>query len=593
MQNFDALGDAEKLVWRAAQDGVLCDLALAPRLGSATSSGSGSEQTVRATVLADFLRGLSPDGGEARAIRISNARIEGPLDLEASRIVCALELSDCELDHEVRIGEATGTRISLTRSTLPAFSARQVRIRGDLILADCSIGYVDLAQARIGGCVTLSGSQITNQIGTALNCDGVRVEGDMFFNRTQLAGTLDLYGARISGQVILLAASLAGSDDVCFVGDHLEAAGFIASDGIQAKGEIRLLGATIHGQVELSGAKLSNPEGDAISCDGAVVEGDFFLKEATTNGVIRLPGVRISGQLNLSDAHLSSDTGMALHAPRLVVEEDVLCGAAHISGTMHFGGAQIRGQVNLSQAKLSGPGPSPSDSTVLLLIQATLRHLLLPTRFQPTGVVDLTDANIGRIDDGWPRIRYIARLSGLRYDAVNPLPADIHQRIAWVSSANEGYLPQPYEQLASALRLTGRSDDARRVSIAKEKARRPELGFAGRAASRFLGATVAFGYKPGRGVLLLVLLAAVGWIVFALADAHHRILAIREATQTIPQFHAWLYSLDCVLPVIDFGQRTYWTATGVVLVWRTFSIVAGWVVVTVTLGAVTTRLIRD
>ena len=111
--------------------------------------------------------------------------------------------------------------------------------------------------------------------------------------------------------------------------------------------------------------------------------------------------------------------------------------------------------------------------------------------------------------------------------------------------------------------------------------------------SWFLGATVGYGYKPGQGLWWLGGLAVVDWVTFAWAKSHNHLHAVHDEKQVLPQFHISLFALDHVLPVIDLGQRSYWSATGFFQYWQTFSDLAGWILVTVILGAVTTRLIRD
>jgi hypothetical protein len=68
---------------------------------------------------------------------------------------------------------------------------------------------------------------------------------------------------------------------------------------------------------------------------------------------------------------------------------------------------------------------------------------------------------------------------------------------------------------------------------------------------------------------------------------------VHEKIAGLPQFHVSPYALDHVLPVIELGQRSYWSATGVIQYWQTVSDLAGLLLVTVILGAVTARLVRS
>jgi hypothetical protein len=257
-------------------------------------------------------------------------------------------------------------------------------------------------------------------------------------------------------------------------------------------------------------------------------------------------------------------------------------------GELRLLGASVTGHLSFGDAVLVNPHERSLD-----LEGVVVGTLVLPTDTAPDGVVDLTDASVTRLIDNWPVTQYSARLGGLTYDSLRPLPTDPAARLRWLVSAADGYLPHPYQQLILALRRAGRDDDARAVAIARERRRREELGIASRGWSLFLGVTVGYGYQAWRGIIWLAAFALAGWPIFAWARAHHHMNALRAPTEPLPQFHAWLYSLDSVLPVVNLGQKDYWSPTGIAQVWHAASVLAGWFLVTLILGALTTRLVRD
>lgn len=62
----------------------------------------------------------------------------------------------------------------------------------------------------------------------------------------------------------------------------------------------------------------------------------------------------------------------------------------------------------------------------------------------------------------------------MTYDALaDPLPAA--ERVRWIRRTGDGYLPQPYEQLAAAYRKLGHEDEARTVLLARQRHRRTTL----------------------------------------------------------------------------------------------------------------------
>jgi hypothetical protein len=611
----------------------------------------GPERTVRSEVLAEMLTGAQQPRKRPRAIRLAFARITGALNLEGLDLLCPLCLESCYFDESLNLEEARAPKLELIRCYLPSFDGRQLTTRGDVSLEETRTEAFLLEEACVGGRLQLSEAHLGSPTGVAFRADGARIEGDAFFYDIRTEGEVSLLGAHIGGQLILCGAHLKNPTGNAFSADGAEIEGGVFFDNARTEGDVRLLGAHIGGQLKLDGAHLKNPTGNAFSADGAEIGGDLFCDHTCTEGLVRLLGVHVGGVLKLAGAHLiapigdvfgadgprlknpdgdalnakgaqiaesvfcvdlrtegglrlesahiggplklvgahiKNPTGDALSADGVQIDGDVLCDRARTEGVLRLDAARIGGRLDLGGSALSN-----QYKEALYLCHATIKQLVLPMTVAPQGVLDLRHARVTHLADDWPNTTYTARIDDLAYETLSPVKNRAKDRLEWIAKAEGGFRPQPYEQLAAVLRRAGRDDDARRVAIVKETERRPELGFAGRAVSWFLGSTVAFGYKPGRGVLWLGMLAFIGWAIFGYANAHHDFIAVREGAQTIPQFHAWLYSLDCVLPVINLGQRSYWAPTGLALYWTTVSVVAGWILVTVILGAVTTRLIRN
>lgn len=370
--------------------------------------------------------------------------------------------------------------------------------------------------------------------------------------------------------------------------DQVFTRGSLELEGIRAS-EVSLREAHIGGQLRLSGARLTNPNRRALAADGAQVDGDALFRDRfRADGEVRLPGVRVGGQLSLSGASLSNPTGRALLADGAEIKESMFCRSDfHADGEIRMLGIRIARQLDFSGATLV----CEQSTRAVDLQRATVGHLALEGDIAPVGILDLKDAHIGHLADSWPTTRYVARLDGLVYEGLTPL--DVTARLDWLSKAVDGYLPQPYEQLALVLRRAGRDDAARRVAIAKERQRRRELNWLGRMVSRILDATVGYGYRVWQGALWLAGLTLVDWGVVAWAKAHRHMITLGDKARPVPQFHSLVYALDSVLPAVDLGQKAYWSPTGVAQYWNTLSVILGWVLVTLILGALTVRLVRD
>jgi hypothetical protein len=559
---------------------------------------------------------LDLGGSYGNSVNIEDAHIGGQLILNATRLTnpkgVALDADHSQVDGGMYcrdafrvegelclIGARIGGQLALDGAELinpgaDALSADGVRIEGDLFgLNGFRVqGELRLLGAHISGQLALDGAHLVNPDRTVLDVQHARIGGAMYCRHAFRAeGGLRLLGVRVAGQLELNNAQLInpGSDALC--ADHAQIEEGMDCDGLQVTGGLSLMGARIGGQFNLSGAQLTNTGGEALTADGAHIDADLFCRDGfRAEGEVRILGAYIGGQLDFTgETRIINSAGDALNAERAQIVQDVLCGENFAAfGLVCLAGIQVGGMLDLHGVRVKTPGQVALD-----LRRAHVAYATLPTVFVPDGLIDLTNARVTHLSDDWPRMPYAARIDGLDYETLSPLDQDVIARLTWLASADGRFLPQPYEHLAAVLRRGGRDNDARLVAIAKERERRSEFGIAGRVASRFLDATVAFGYKPGRGVLLLGLLAFVGWPIFASAYASHNFVAVHQNAQLVPHFHAWLYSLDSVLPVVDLGERNYWAPEGLALYWKTFSIIAGWVLVTVIIGTVTTRLIRN
>jgi hypothetical protein len=89
--------------------------------------------------------------------------------------------------------------------------------------------------------------------------------------------------------------------------------------------------------------------------------------------------------------------------------------------------------------------------------------------------VRLVNGRVGLLDDdeaSWPAPDNL-QLNGLVYTAVAAGLMDAKKRLVWLArQPSTPFRPQPYQQLAKVLRESGHETDAKRVLIAKERARR-------------------------------------------------------------------------------------------------------------------------
>jgi cytoskeletal protein CcmA (bactofilin family) len=552
-----------------------------------------SEQTIRAEKLTQILTMPSTPASPPVALRLRYAAITGSLNLDGADINCPVELENCYFEQAVGMEDSTVPTVTLKHCSLRSIRANHIETRGNFALDESVCSSVHLRGGRIGGDVSVNGATLSNPEARPFDAEGVQIAGNLYGHGLRTEGEVRLTGANIHGRISLNGAQLsrpvedptdtksALNIDRAHIGTDIFATG-----GFKADGELRLLGTHVGGGIQLNGARIANQVGDALSTDGARIAGDVFLEHIQVRGRLHLPGTHIAGQVHISGELLGGEDGVSVLANRARIDEDLFFKGLVTDGTLLFHGVRVAGMLDLSALTVQAEG------LALELRQGDISHLVLPT-WPPTATIDLRSCRVRCLEDKWPDTRSVLKMDGLVYDTLTPLADDASARIDWIENSADSFLPQPYEQLASLLRRSGRDDDARRVAIAKERRRRSELRISGKVSNWFLGVTVGYGYKPGQGVWWLALLVAADCGIFAWAKALHRFHVIGERAQQVPQFHLAVFSLDHVLPLIELGQRSYWSAAGVFQYWQTFSDVAGWVLVTVILGAVTSRLVRD
>jgi hypothetical protein len=245
--------------------------------------------------------------------------------------------------------------------------------------------------------------------------------------------------------------------------------------------------------------------------------------------------------------------------------------------------------------------------------------------------LDLNSAKIGTLhdkEDSWPAPKHLV-LHGLEYKEIShESPRDSKMRINWLK-LQDGFWPQPYEQLAKVLRESGDGAGARDVLVAKnrDKAKRSKtkLTFTERCWYRFLGRPIDYGHKPWLGIRWALGFILAGWVFFGVGYWSGLITppgktayttteklpvpdpgdASRGISTAYPVFNSLVYSIDVFVPVVDLRQARYWLpnanrgdkltrigpwplhAGGVLLFWLWFETVCGWVLTTLFLVGLT------
>jgi hypothetical protein len=418
--------------------------------------------------------------------------------------------------------------------------------------------------------VRLSGAHITG----VLNVSGGAVVCELGLRDCVLDQTPDFSNAR-ARQVRIGDCTMPGFD-----GGGLRLDGFFSLSGSRIDGEVRLMRAQLPGGFRMNGTVVNNPDGQAVFAGGMTVEAGTFWRQAEINGKVRITGARLSGGFFLEGTTLNAPGGTALDGENLVVQDRMECSRGFTAnGTVRLRGMRIDGTLSFSEGILNTPG-----GRALHLGSAQVSELIMAPSKPPVGEVTLSYSHINVIMDLahlWPAE---LRLNGLVYETLRGEREG--RRLDWVSRDPRGFRPQPYEQLAEYCRRIGREDLARKCQLAKQRARRRYLNPISRTWGVLLDWTVGYGYRPWISGLWLALLVALGTTVFSL----HHPLTIRQPDER-PHFHAFVYTLDLMLPLESFGQRSAWDPVGWTA-WLAWGLTAaGWFLATALLAGVA-RVLR-
>jgi hypothetical protein len=437
-----------------------------------------------------------------------------------------------------------------------------------------------IARLLLGGCperagfvpaVRLHGAYITGR----LDLSGGTVGCELRLERCRLTDPPDLSNAQ-TRQLRIAGCHLPGFD-----GGGLRADGYLSLSGSVIEGEVRLPRAQLMGGFRMNGTtvRVDDPAKWALFTGGMIIEVGAFIRDAELTGGVRLVGARLNGGLFLERTVLRNPGRLALDGQNMVVEDAAeLSNGFTAEGTVKLRGARVNGTLSFDRAILRAPGRGALHAS-----HTQVDELILTPAEPIEGWVSLSHSRIGLILDHqetWPAELI---LNGLVYDNLRGPPPKA--RLEWVRDGEE-FRPQVYEQLAAWYRGTGHDDLARKAQLAKLRARRSTLRWGARSWSYLLDWTVGYGYRPWLAAAWLGLLITLGTTVFSLE--HPRPL---KAPGERPHLHAFVFTLDLLIPIGTFGQRDLWEPVGWTQ-WLAYGLIAaGWILATA-LFAGATRVLR-
>ncbi len=550
-------------------------------------------------------------------LNVSNARIEGDLDLRASefgvrgvrtaidaesivvegsvrlgyrcRLHGAVNLRGAKIGSDVRCDGASFTMLEEYRSE-PAFVLDGAIVEGNVALGGSfnANAPMSLRDASIRGGLELCGRQYgSTSCGVAINGSGVRVGRHVVIGRvreeesasgessTDVFGALDLCGAQIGGDLSCDETSIHHKGDCSVLLSDSRVDGSVRFSRLAANGEMQARGARVAGSFEIIGS--IDGDGDiALDARDLRVDGGLHLV-LWARGTVSIRSVRIGRYARIAGT-LRENIRIALDATDMVV-----------AGTLQLGhGLDAAGLIDVASARLAELELNGMrvDGSVSLRSAAIERRLALSVDTTIRGVLDLSGADIASLDDrpdAWERVNEV-RLLGCHVRSLSSeAPCDAALRIRLIERGLAGgFSPQPYRDMAHVLAQMGHGDESVKVRQAQYTARRTydkprsfwDLGSGVKYWWRWLVIRLlGCGYNRLGPLYAMFVLWLIGGLVFQAANRQGLMVPASDQVLTTSEYqqesghkvpidyqpmNVWTYSADAMLPFIDLHQERFW-----------------------------------
>jgi hypothetical protein len=307
-----------------------------------------------------------------------------------------------------------------------------------------------------------------------------------------------------------------------------------------------------------------------IAADMSELAGDLAVRFGTC-GPLSLFRARIGGNLDCSGSTLRGGGQQSVNAVASTIAGDMVFHDGFTTdGIVDLRLAHVGQSLSFHRAIFSGPNDMGLDAE-RAVIGSTLYWVDI--NHTANTQLDLGNTKADALWDdeaSWPAPGKLM-IDGFIYNEFAGGPAEADLRLRWLERQGPGYRPQPYRQLATVLRNSGRETGATDVLIAKEEVRRRDggLGRMDRAWSLMLDVTIGYGYRPLRALWWIAGFVAVGTVLFGLGYRARIVTPTDEAAYRVfvesgvgpphyPPFHAFIYALENFLPVVELHQGEYW-----------------------------------
>ncbi|WP_051771514.1 hypothetical protein [Saccharothrix sp. NRRL B-16314] len=520
-----------------------------------------------------------------------------------------------------------------------SFNGTGLHVGGNLLMNGCALnGTVLLAGARVDSALTLRGTTAADgradddaldphsDPNATLVFDRITVDGDVQLDRGfRSSGTVRMVNATLGGTLSLSGGTFDSLDDRTPVDgaattdptgygralhlDGTQVGGDIIGRQAHVRGQFRMVDLQAKGSLILDGSTLDNPRADAVLGNRSRIGSNLTAREVEVTGGLELRGVHVGANLDLRGSRITKP-GRYRHQPAgkpsvdvggATIGRDLICAGGAKEFVAHGGVRARRAQIGRMATFAGSVLGDKLDAHPLNLLGMQVQELVVTPVSPPRGDVTLRQVRCTVLDDNeffWGTTGRID-LEEFRYDSLrHPIDLrddeEVDRRLRWLRQAmRRTYRPGPYDQFAEMLRAGGNDEHAATVLVEKQRLRYRAVA-EGRRWLRPLvllwswlqRAMVGYGYRPARALAWLVVAWLLGSTWFATGPELDEINADDELS-----WNAWLYTIDLVVPIVDFGNKNRWNVPGMSQWIASGLIVTGWVLAT-TVAAGITRMLK-
>ncbi|MEV4725366.1 hypothetical protein [Micromonospora humida] len=333
-------------------------------LGSKGELDLGLAGGRRGRITSAVVRELCLNPGEKpKQLKLSNATVDGCLDLSDRLIEHPLTFVDCTFGDGVRLLRARAEKpVEFHACEIGDVEATLLKSECDLVLRQCST-RVTLTGAEIKGDLVLTDNRLRAAGGAALNAAEMLVEGSLHLNGTEVHGAVNLASTRIRQVLDCRGGQFHNQGGLAWDAPHLDVGDdLVCEAGFAAYGALAMPSARVKA-LRFGGATLVNPEGVALHADSVTVATSVYLNHGFhATGTVRLVGARIGGELLCSGGVFESRARMAIEGERLDAGDVYLdCGFV-ARGGVGLAGAMVARQVTCTGGQFDNPGGYALDA---------------------------------------------------------------------------------------------------------------------------------------------------------------------------------------------------------------------------------------